>query len=154
MSAYDTLALAACNAVAALLPGTDVQDDGGGPYITGPASFELFVMRPEDAQEPRDAWHWQFQTTEPEEQIVAMSETTILDDPEDVAAWARTMLPAKPETCHFCGTKIEPTPAGDPAQWRAVGQPDYAAHLCRESPASILYHRPWEPTRLPEHLTP
>jgi hypothetical protein len=55
-------------------------------------------------------------------------------------------------TCRFCGTGIVPTVPGD-GDWRDPSQPESVSFLCRESPVSVLYHRPWTPTALPEHLT-
>lgn len=93
MNAYEHLAPAACKAVAALLPGTETTDDGGGPYITVDGEpVELFVLRPEDAVEPGEAWHWRYQHNG-DPQVIATSELTITDHPDDVAAWARTILP-------------------------------------------------------------
>ena len=53
--------------------------------------------------------------------------------------------------CHFCGDRITEDESG---AWVRTLTDGTTERMCGESPTRVDGHRPWEPTRLPEHLTP
>lgn len=79
-------ALAAVDAVAALIPGAVSQDDGGGQYALLPSGAMLFVILPAEADGDRlPEWHWQVQSEDGTN--VRQSPLTVDADPADVVAW-------------------------------------------------------------------
>ena len=95
--------VAAAEAVASLLPGTEVSDEGGGPCIwfgsRGDNGYGdcAYVLTPTEAAGEPDAWKWKFQTEDvgtpyPSGYYVDANESdlTVESDPVEVAAWIRT----------------------------------------------------------------
>ena len=114
-AAWSHRAVAACERVAALIPGASSTDDGGGEYVYLDVEdgLELFPCPPDNAPKPEQAGKWMIQRGGGDE--VHVSNLDVTADPADVIAWAKPILGLAPEP-----RQVEAPPIHTLSEWNVL----------------------------------